>query len=218
MRYRPDEYYDPNEDIIDRMIRRKNKSWMNYCLIAANLLLFFLVELTGDSEDAMHMIRWGAAYTPLVHSGELYRLFTCMFLHFGFQHLLNNMLLLFFLGDYVERFVGKVRYLILYLGGGFCASLFSYWQDLRQGQNTVSAGASGAIFAVLGGLVVLILLHRGRLEDLTLPRVLVMAVLSLWVGFQSVGVDGFAHLGGFLAGAVLMLLLKLPDCLSGRER
>ena len=63
----------------------------------------------------------------------------------------------------------------------------------------------------------LILLHRGRLEDLTLPRVLIMALLSLWVGFQSVGVDGFAHLGGFLAGAALMLLLKLPDLFSGRR-
>ena len=163
------------------------------------------------------MIRWGAAYTPLIQAGEYYRLFTCMFLHFGFQHLLNNMLLLFFLGDYVERFIGKVRYLILYLAGGFLASLFSYLQDLQQGQDTVSAGASGAVFAVLGGLIVLILLHRGRLEDLTLPRVLIMALLSLWVGFQSVGVDGFAHLGGFLAGAALMLLLKLPDLFSGRR-
>ncbi|HIV25824.1 MAG TPA: rhomboid family intramembrane serine protease [Candidatus Scatomonas pullistercoris] len=199
------------------MIKRKDKSWANLCLIGVNLLLFLLVELTGSTGDTAQMIRWGAAYTPLIQAGEYYRLFTCMFLHFGFQHLLNNMLLLFFLGDYVERFIGKVRYLILYLAGGFLASLFSYLQDLQQGQDTVSAGASGAVFAVLGGLIVLILLHRGRLEDLTLPRVLIMALLSLWVGFQSVGVDGFAHLGGFLAGAALMLLLKLPDLFSGRR-
>lgn len=216
MGYGPGQYDSSNEDIIDRMIKRKDKSWANLCLIGANLLLFLLVELTGSTGDTAQMIRWGAAYTPLIQAGEYYRLFTCMFLHFGFQHLLNNMLLLFFLGDYVERFIGKVRYLILYLAGGFLASLFSYLQDLQQGQDTVSAGASGAVFAVLGGLIVLILLHRGRLEDLTLPRVLIMALLSLWVGFQSVGVDGFAHLGGFLAGAALMLLLKLPDLFSGR--
>ncbi len=217
MGYGPGQYDSSNEDIIDRMIKRKDKSWANLCLIGANLLLFLLVELTGSTGDTAQMIRWGAAYTPLIQAGEYYRLFTCMFLHFGFQHLLNNMLLLFFLGDYVERFIGKVRYLILYLAGGFLASLFSYLQDLQQGQDTVSAGASGAVFAVLGGLIVLILLHRGRLEDLTLPRVLIMALLSLWVGFQSVGVDGFAHLGGFLAGAALMLLLKLPDLFSGRR-
>lgn len=217
MGYGPGQYDSSNEDIIDRMIKRKDKSWANLCLIGANLLLFLLVELTGSTGDTAQMIRWGAAYTPLIQAGEYYRLFTCMFLHFGFQHLLNNMLLLFFLGDYVERFIGKVRYLILYLAGGFLASLFSYLQDLQQGQDTVSAGASGAVFAVLGGLIVLILLNRGRLEELTLPRVLIMALLSLWVGFQSVGVDGFAHLGGFLAGAVLMLLLKLPDLFSGRR-
>ena len=217
MGYGPGQYDSSNEDIIDRMIKRKDKSWANLCLIGANLLLFLLVELTGSTGDTAQMIRWGAAYTPLIQAGEYYRLFTCMFLHFGFQHLLNNMLLLFFLGDYVERFIGKVRYLILYLAGGFLASLFSYLQNLQQGQDTVSAGASGAVFAVLGGLIVLILLHRGRLEDLTLPRVLIMALLSLWVGFQSVGVDGFAHLGGFLAGAALMLLLKLPDLFSGRR-
>ncbi len=214
---RPEDYYNPGEDAIERMLRRKDKSWVNYCLMAACLVLFLLTELTGDSEDALHMVRWGAAYTPLIREGETWRLFTCMFLHFGFQHLLNNLLLLFFLGDYVERALGKVRYLILYLGGGMAASLFSYWQDLRQGQDTVSAGASGAIFAVLGGLVALLLLNRGRLEDLTLPRVLLMAGLSLLVGFQSVGVDGFAHLGGFLAGVLLLLILKLPDLLSGRR-
>ena len=217
MGYGPGQYDSSNEDIIDRMIKRKDKSWANLCLIGANLLLFLLVELTGSTGDTAQMIRWGAAYTPLIQAGEYYRLFTCMFLHFGFQHLLNNMLLLFFLGDYVERFIGKVRYLILYLAGGFLASLFSYLQDLQQGQDTVSAGASGAVFAVLGGLIVLILLHRGRLADLTLPRVLLMALLPLWVGFQSVGVDGFARLGGFLAGAALMLLLKLPDLFSGRR-
>ncbi len=202
-------HYNPNEDIIDRMRKRPQKSIVNYLLVAANLILFLLLELTGGSENTEHMIRWGAAYTPLIQGGEYYRLFTCMFLHFGLQHLLNNMLLLFFLGDYMERFLGKVRYLILYLLGGFLASLFSYWTELRQGREVVSAGASGAIFALLGGLVVLLLLHRGRLEDLSLPRVLLMAVLSLVVGFQSSGVDAMAHLGGFLAGAGLTFMLRL---------
>ena len=98
MRYRPEEYYSPDEDIIDRMRRRSRKSWVNYILVGINILIFLLVELTGSSEDTLHMIRWGASFTPLVEAGEYYRLFTCMFLHFGFQHLLNNMLLLFFWG------------------------------------------------------------------------------------------------------------------------
>ena len=187
----------------------RQKCIMNLIIIAVNVILFLAAEATGGSENTEHMVRLGASYTPLVEGGEYWRLFTSMFLHFGLAHLLNNMVLLFFLGDYMERFLGKVRYLILYLGGGILGNIFSYWSELQQGRQVVSAGASGAIFAVLGGLVVLLLIHRGRLEDLSLPRVLLMAALSLYVGFRSAGVDGFAHLGGFLGGALLAAAMKL---------
>lgn len=205
----PEWQYHPNEDIIDRMRRRRQKCIMNLIIIAVNVILFLAAEATGGSENTEHMVRMGASYTPLVEGGEYWRLFTSMFLHFGLAHLLNNMVLLFFLGDYMERFLGKVRYLILYLGGGILGNIFSYWSELQQGRQVVSAGASGAIFAVLGGLVVLLLIHRGRLEDLSLSRVLLMAALSLYVGFRSAGVDGFAHLGGFLGGALLAAAMKL---------
>lgn len=205
----PEWQYHPNEDIIDRMRRRRQKCIMNLIIIAVNVILFLAAEATGGSENTEHMVRMGASYTPLVEGGEYWRLFTSMFLHFGLAHLLNNMVLLFFLGDYMERFLGKVSYLILYLGGGILGNIFSYWSELQQGRQVVSAGASGAIFAVLGGLVVLLLIHRGRLEDLSLPRVLLMAALSLYVGFRSAGVDGFAHLGGFLGGALLAAAMKL---------
>ena len=205
----PEWQYHPNEDIIDRMRRRRQKCIMNLIIIAVNVILFLAAEATGGSENTEHMVRLGASYTPLVEGGEYWRLFTSMFLHFGLAHLLNNMVLLFFLGDYMERFLGKVRYLILYLGGGILGNIFSYWSELQQGRQVVSAGASGAIFAVLGGLVVLLLIHRGRLEDLSLPRVLLMAALSLYVGFRSAGVDSFAHLGGFLGGALLTAAMKL---------
>ena len=205
----PERQYHPNEDIIDRMRRRRQKCIMNLIIIAVNVILFLAAEATGGSENTEHMVRMGASYTPLVEGGEYWRLFTSMFLHFGLAHLLNNMVLLFFLGDYMERFLGKVRYLILYLGGGILGNIFSYWSELQQGRQVVSAGASSAIFAVLGGLVVLLLIHRGRLEDLSLPRVLLMAALSLYVGFRSAGVDGFAHLGGFLGGALLAAAMKL---------
>ena len=215
MQNTPEWQYHPNEDIIDRMRRRKQKCVINLIIIAVNVLVFLAAELTGGSENAEHMVQMGASYTPYVAGGEYYRLFTSMFLHFGLAHLLNNMVLLFFLGDYMERFLGKVRYLILYLGGGFLGNVFSFWAELRQGREVVSAGASGAIFAVLGGLVILLLIHRGRMEDLSLPRVLLMAALSLYVGFRSAGVDGFAHLGGFLGGALLTVIMKL---LPGRRK
>ena len=87
-------------------------------LILINILVFLAVELTGGSEDTMHMLQCGAGYTPAIIQGEYYRIFTSMFLHFGPQHLGNNMLVLFVLGGRLERTVGKLKYLLIYLLGG----------------------------------------------------------------------------------------------------
>lgn len=194
---------NPGEDIFDRMKKQPDKSWANFILILINVAVFIYAELTGDTEDVNHMLKLGAAYAPYIQSGEYYRLITSMFLHFGFAHLANNMILLFFIGDYVERYMGKLCYLILYMGSGIFAGWFSIRHDLSVGSASVSAGASGAIFGVIGGLLVLVILHRGHLEDLTLTRVVLMAVFSLIVGFQTAGVNGYAHLGGFIGGCVL---------------
>ncbi len=198
---------NPNEDIFDQMRKRPDKSRVNLFLILVNIAVFVYAEATGNTNDVEHMLKLGASYAPYVHSGEYYRLFTSMFLHFGFPHLANNMILLLFIGDYVERYLGKVIYLILYLGSGFFAGWFSYRHDLMTGTASVSAGASGAIFGVIGCLFILVLIHRGHLENLTLVRVLLMAVFSLIVGFQTAGVNGYAHLGGFIGGSVLAAVL-----------
>lgn len=202
--------YDPNEDIVDRMWKRSKNS-INLFLVISNVLVFFAVTLTGGTESTRHMIDSGAAYAPLITEGEYYRLFTSMFLHFGIQHLTNNMLLLLFLGDYLERAVGKFRYLVIYLGGGIIGNLCSYLHELfliKTGKApAVSAGASGAIFAAVGAMLVLLAFRKGKLEDLTFRRMAIMAGLSLMVGFQSSNVDNFAHLGGFFAGAFLMAVL-----------
>lgn len=212
--------YDPNEDIVDRMWKRSKNS-INLLIVVCNVLVFFAVTLTGGTESSRHMIDCGAAYAPLIEKGEYYRLFTSMFLHFGIQHLINNMLLLLFLGDYLERAVGKIRYLLIYLGGGFIGNLCSYLHELsrvKAGEApAVSAGASGAIFSAVGAMLVLLAFCKGRLEDLTFRRMAIMAVLSLLVGFESSNVDSFAHLGGFFAGAVLMAVLY-PGMVKVRKK
>lgn len=212
--------YDPNEDIVERMWKRSKNS-VNLLIVISNILVFLIVTLTGGTESSRHMMDCGAAYAPLIEQGEYYRLFTSMFLHFSIQHLTNNMLLLLFLGDYLERAVGKIRYLVIYLGGGIVGNLCSYLHELslmKTGEApAVSAGASGAIFAAVGAMLVLLAFRKGRLEDLTFQRMAVMAVLSLLVGFQSSNVDNFAHFGGFFAGAVLMSVLY-PGMVRVRKR
>ena len=210
------DYYNPNEDFIERMLRNP-KNVLNLIMIAANVLIFVLVAITGGSNDMENMIRWGAAYTPLIQAGETYRLFTSMFLHFGISHLYNNMLLLLFVGDYLEKTVGKPVYLAVYVLGGLVGNVCSYRYEISEGRAVVSAGASGAIFAVLGAIVILLILNKGRLEDLSLRRVCLMVVLTLLVGFQSSNVDNYAHIGGFIGGMAVMLILS-PVYLMQRKK
>lgn len=180
-------------------------------LIILNVLVFLVSESSGSSQDVMHMLDLGAAYTPLItENGEIYRLFTSMFLHFGISHLMNNMLVLFVLGSRLERAVGKLRFLAVYLFGGTAANIISMFLELKTGEYSVSAGASGAVFAVMGAMIYIVLRNRGRLEDLTVRQILIMAAFSLYFGFTSTGVDNTAHVGGLLAGLVLAALLYHP--------
>lgn len=180
-------------------------------LIILNVLVFLVSESAGSSQDVMHMLDLGAAYTPLItENGEVYRLFTSMFLHFGISHLMNNMLVLFVLGSRLERAVGKLRFLAVYLFGGTAANIISMFLELKTGEYSVSAGASGAVFAVMGAMIYIMLRNRGRLEDLTVRQILIMAAFSLYFGFTSTGVDNTAHVGGLLAGLVLAALLYHP--------
>lgn len=176
-------------------------------LTAANILVFLIFSVMGDTEDAYFMLGHGACYTPAILQGEYYRLFTGMFLHFGLPHLLYNMLCLIFLGDLLETVIGPVKYLLIYLLGGLAGNGLSMAMDLRTEKYAVSAGASGAIFAVVGALLYIIIRNKGRLGTITLQRMAMMAALSIIQGFTETGTDNAAHVGGFAAGFVLALLL-----------
>ena len=187
-------------------------------LILINILVFLAVEFTGLSQDARHMLNWGAAYTPMiVENGEYYRIFTCMFLHFGIEHLANNMLVLFVLGSRLERVTGSFKFLAVYLIGGIGGNILSLVMELRSGDYAVSAGASGAVFAVMGAMIYVVLRNKGWLGDLSMRQILVMAAFSLYFGFTSSGVDNAAHLGGLAVGFVLAVILYHPRRKTSKE-
>ena len=149
-------------------------------LILLNILVFLIVEFTGSSQNTMHMLDCGAAYTPMIiQGGEYYRLFTCMFLHFGIEHLLNNMLVLFVLGSRLEQAIGKIKFLLIYLIGGVLGNVISLLIELRTQDFAVSAGASGAVFAVMGAMIYIVIRNKGWLGDLSMRQILVMAALAL---------------------------------------
>lgn len=180
---------------------------VNGILIAANVLVFLYLEITGSSEDAYFMYTKGAMLASAVlEDGEYYRLLTAMFMHFGISHLLNNMLILFVLGDNLERALGHFKYLIFYLACGIGSNYISM---MLKGADAmvVSAGASGAIFGVIGGLLYAVSVNRGRLEDLSTRQLGIMVILSLYFGFTSTGVDNAAHVSGLVLGIVFGIIL-----------
>ena len=190
----------------------------NLLIIAANFVVFVLLSLGGRTESGQYLLQHGAMYPPYVlGEGQYYRLFTSMFLHFGLQHLVYNMLLLLFLGDILERECGKVRYLIIYLAGGLAGNLLSLFMAVRSGSQAVSAGASGAVFAVIGGLLAILLL-RGRIRGVSGKRLALMAVLTVADGLTQTGIDNYAHIGGLLGGfLVTAILLILSGDIRGRR-
>ena len=190
-----------------RVYGRKT-AYVNTAIIIINVLCFLYLEFQGSTENAGFMLAHGAMFAPLVvDHGQYYRLVTSVFMHFGVSHLMNNMLVLFVLGDNLERALGHVKYLIFYLLCGVGANLVSMTVNLMTGSLSVGAGASGAIFGVVGGLVYAVGVNRGRLEDLTSRQLGVMILLTLYHGFTSMNIDNAAHIGGLAAGILLGILL-----------
>ncbi len=185
----------------------KKRQPVTLIIIAANIIVFLILSFLGDTEDGYFMFQHGADFAPsVVENKEYYRLFTSMFLHFGVEHLFYNMLVLLFLGDTLEKAAGKICFLIIYLAGGVIGNIASVYFDMRTQEFSVSAGASGAVFAVIGALVCVVILNKGKLEDYSGRRLLLMAGLSVLQGLTATGIDNCAHIGGMAAGFLIALL------------
>ena len=202
---------------MDEFSRRK-KAFVNIGLIAVNVIYFLYLEMNGSTEDTQFMVSHGAMYAPLViERGEYYRLITSTFMHFGINHIMNNMLILFILGDNLERALGHIKYLLFYLICGVGANVASMFINLSGYRNVVSAGASGAIFGVIGGLLYAVAVNRGQLEDLSTRQLVVVILCSLYFGFTSTGVDNAAHIAGLVIGIIMgVVLYRRPR--NGRSR
>ena len=185
-------------------MKQKPEALCTTVIIVINVAVFLILSLFGDTEDAVFMLQHGAMYEPMVtQQHEFYRIFTSMFLHFGITHLLNNMVLLGALGWNLELEIGKMRFLVSGIGG----NLLSLYFGISAETYAVSAGASGAIFGLMGALLYVVIANRGRLGRLSGRGMLFMVILSLYFGFTSSGVDNWAHIGGLITGFVMAVIL-----------
>lgn len=169
-------------------------------LIYLNVLLFIIMIASGVDimePDGASLLKWGANFKPLTLSGEWWRLITCCFLHIGVVHLLMNMYALLFVGTLLEPYLGKMRFFAAYLLTGITASVVSLWWH----DQSLSAGASGAIFGMYG--VFLAMLTTNLIEkSARKPLLFSIGAFVVYNLVYSMGTnnDNAAHIGGLLSG------------------
>lgn len=204
------------EDV--RKIKQKRKifreNWCTYGLVLANVIVFLILSMYGDTEDGYFMEQHGAMSIGLVGEGFWeYRLFASIFMHFGISHLVNNMFTLLIMGMYVEKRMPKWKYLTIYLGAGIIGNLVSLYYYIATNQmNVVCAGASGAVFGLMGALLWIVFCNYGRVEGLSWTQIAFLILICVYIGFSDSSVGNAAHIGGVIGGFILaMFLVRRTD-------
>ena len=175
-------------------------------LIALCVLVFISMYIWGNgSENTITLLLFGANFRPLVQAGEIWRLATSMFLHIGIIHLVVNMYSLYIIGKQLESFLGRWKFLIVYLGSGILGSFLSVVVH-----SSISAGASGAIFGLLGSLLYFGYHYRLYLGTVLRTQVIPVIIINLLIGFMLPGIDNFCHIGGLVGGYLLTMVLGVP--------
>ena len=191
----------------------RRKPLVTWALLAAIAIIWAAVELGGGSGDSATLIAFGALEAGAIAAGDYWRLLTATFLHSGALHLGLNCVGLFILGTQAEKVYGHVRFSAIYLLSGLGASALSYALNLSRLENSVGVGASGAVFGLLGALAAFFLVNRDKLGKMgrnSLTSILILAGINLALGLAIPGIDNYAHVGGFAAGALLGLAFA-PD-------
>lgn len=211
------EYFIKVTDNINKKNEKRNKiaekifsykqPIVTYIIMAICIILFILMELSGGSTNSQTLLKYGANLDVLVKNGEYYRLFTCIFLHIGIMHLLCNMYSLYIIGREVENLFGKIKYIIIFILSGIFGSIMS----LAFAHNTISAGASGAIFGLLGALLYFGMHYRTYLGEAIKRSIIPIIVVNLIIGFFAEGIDLAAHIGGLVGGILLAMMVGVPD-------
>lgn len=190
---------------------KNNFPMITHWLIAVNVILYVIPILFGQYNNLINNYSvWG----PAIRDGQVYRLFTGIFLHGGIFHLLFNCYALYVIGAQVENFFGKFKFAIIYLVAGISGALFS----VMFGGNSASIGASGAIFGLMGALVYFGYHYRVYLGNVVKSQIIPLIVLNLILGFSMSGIDNFAHIGGLIGGTLISVAVGVKDKSSWFER
>jgi rhomboid protease GluP len=176
-----------------------------YVMMGLLIVVFVIETLAGGSEQPRVLVNLGANYAPYVTAGEYWRLFTANFLHIGLMHIAFNLYALYIVGTEVEMFYGPWRFLVIYLLSGLSGAIASY--AFTYG---LSAGASTAVFGLIGTLVAFFTRNRavfGEMSRTRLTNLIVVIAINLFYGLSVSFIDMWGHVGGFVGGFILGWLL-----------
>lgn len=201
------------DDLVDMLnyLVPKGNHFATSIILDLNILVFLVMVFSGANiiaPNGMELLEWGANRRFETTGGEWWRLLTSMFLHGGIMHLFLNISGLVIAAIFVEPILGWKKYFILYILSGLCGSLTSIWWY----PNTISVGASGAIFGLYGAILGLLLTNafpEGGKKG-------IMTMIGIYVGINLLwgltgGIDNAAHIGGLLSGALLGILFYKLD-------
>lgn len=185
--------------------------FITYFLIAFNIFLFIIPWFMGEYYNIVMSF---GVHGPSVRAGQYYRLITGIFLHGSIMHLVFNCYALYVIGVQIENFLGKIKYLIIYLFSGIIGAMFS----ITFGGDAISIGASGAIFGLMGALVYFGYYYRVYLGNVVKSQIIPLILLNLLIGFLGQGIDNAAHIGGLIGGLFITMALGVKDKTSNFEK
>ena len=194
--------------VVDKIFSKKYPL-ITYSLIGINILLF--VYTLFANYDVL--LKYGM-FNQFIKDGEFYRLFTSIFLHGGLIHLLFNMYALYVIGPQIESFFGKWKFLFIYIISGLSGSILSFTFNI----DTLSIGASGAIFGLLGSVLYFGYYYRTYLGNVIRSQIIPIILYNLLLGFLLNNVDNFGHIGGLIGGVLSSMIVGVPDKKSKLDR
>lgn len=174
-------------------------------LVLINILVFIICTFTGT---AMYN-KGGVGISLITSPSQIYRIFTSMFLHADAAHIFGNMILLYYLGEIIEKKMGGIPYLALYFFSGIWGSLATFISEIISGEYVVVIGASGAVFGLLGALLALAIFRIVNQSTMQPGRIVVVLIFVIFEGFRDTQVAIWAHVGGLIAGFLFALVYAL---------
>ncbi len=198
------------KDIFLRFIK---KYPVTFTLLAANLFMFIFVLFNGgypsNPVELATVLRNNGGLSPnLVSQGEYWRILTAMFLHAGFLHFFLNSFFLYYIGSFVERMLGSLKYGILYFISGIGSGIFVW---LLSNPLTITVGASGALYGVMAGLFLMTFIKSSWFHPRSIRSIRMMVAINIFFTFASMIGDGsisvWGHLGGFVVGLIVIYVI-----------